>query len=105
MDCPPAYRPLDPVPWLGEVETDATESTEHGARPSDVRLGSDELDDAWFPLLALGIGGAVATSGRPYSPATRSAYPSIIRSTYFAITSTSRWTGSPTDFSERLVSS
>ena len=33
----------------------------------------------------------------------RSRYPSTRLSTYFAITSTSRWTGSPTDFLERLV--
>jgi len=53
MECPPAYRLLDLVSELGEIATDATESTEYGAHPSDIRLGSDELGDALFSLLAL----------------------------------------------------
>lgn len=49
----PAYRLLDLVAEVGELATDANESTGYGSNPGEVAVKSDEIGDAFFSLLAL----------------------------------------------------
>ena len=53
MEAPPAYRLLDLASEVGELATDACESTGYGDAPDEVDLARDELGDALFALLAL----------------------------------------------------
>ncbi|MFB6119724.1 MAG: MazG nucleotide pyrophosphohydrolase domain-containing protein [Halobacteriaceae archaeon] len=53
MEAPPAYRLLDLVSEVGEVAKGATESTDYGAAPAEVRVDADEIGDVLFSLLAL----------------------------------------------------
>jgi NTP pyrophosphatase (non-canonical NTP hydrolase) len=48
----PAYRILDLAAEVGEIAADATKSTGWGADPGAVEVGTDELGDALFALLA-----------------------------------------------------
>lgn len=53
LAAPPAYRLLDLVSEVGELATDANESTGYGENPGAIEVGSDEIGDALFSLLAL----------------------------------------------------
>lgn len=53
LEAPPAYRLLDLVAEVGEIATDAAESTGYGSDPAQLTISSDEVGDALFSLLAL----------------------------------------------------
>lgn len=53
LEAPPAYRLLDVVAEVGEVATDAAESTGYGSDPAELTISADEFGDVMFSLLAL----------------------------------------------------
>jgi NTP pyrophosphatase (non-canonical NTP hydrolase) len=53
LEAPPAYRLLDLVSEVGELSKDAVESTAYGHEPTEIEVGTDEVGDVLFSLLAL----------------------------------------------------
>jgi NTP pyrophosphatase (non-canonical NTP hydrolase) len=53
LEAPPEFRLLDIASEVGELTTDANESTGYGASPDDLEIESDEIGDVLFALLAL----------------------------------------------------
>jgi NTP pyrophosphatase (non-canonical NTP hydrolase) len=49
----PAFRVLDLAAEVGEIASDATDSTGFGAEPDALAVETDEIGDALFSLLAL----------------------------------------------------
>lgn len=53
LDGEPAFRILDLTAEVGEIAADATDSTEYGAEPDALDIGTDEIGDVLFSLLAV----------------------------------------------------
>jgi len=49
----PTFRILDLLTEVGEIASDATESSAYGENEEALRVGRDEIGDALFSLLAL----------------------------------------------------
>lgn len=49
----PAFRILDLVAEVREIAADATKSTNWGTEPDELDVGTDEIGDALFSLLAV----------------------------------------------------
>ena len=53
LDGEPAFRILDLTAEVGEIAADATKSTNWGTEPEELDVGTDEIGDVLFSLLAL----------------------------------------------------
>lgn len=53
LEAAPTHRILDLASEVGEIASEATESTEYGESTADLEVPPDELGDALFSLLAV----------------------------------------------------